>query len=71
VILSKNGMAALLGDHALDALSTYFGRIEDERCENLLSIEQALGARKRKREDDTAPSVAKQVSVVSVQGKLQ
>jgi len=44
VILSKAGMAALLGNSTLDTLSGYFARDEIERCENLLSMELALGS---------------------------
>jgi hypothetical protein len=53
VILSKRGMASLLGNRTLETLSTYFARGEDAQCESLLSIEQALSSleRKRKRSD--------------------
>ncbi len=56
VILSKRGMAALLGDSTLNALSNYSSCSEDKRCEVLLSMERALGSlvhkRKRKHEDE-------------------
>jgi hypothetical protein len=48
VILSKAGMAGLLGNSTLDTLSGYFARDEMERCENLLSMELALGSLVRK-----------------------
>jgi len=68
VVLSKSGMAALLGDGALDSLERYFTRAEDERCEDLLSLEQAIGSlvRKRKREDEEAANALKKPAVAGV-----
>jgi hypothetical protein len=64
-------MAALLGDGALDSLERYFTRAEDERCEDLLSLEQALGSlvRKRKCEDEEAADTVKKAAVAPTQGR--
>ncbi len=42
VILSKGGMAMLLGDQTLSALANYFTCDEDEKCMNLLLMEQSF-----------------------------
>ncbi len=59
MILSEDGMAALLGDRALDSLANYFAHSEDEKCDNLLSLEHSLDTlaqHKRKDAPDTHTS---------------
>lgn len=61
MILSKHGMAALLGDSTLDTLAKYLGPNREEDCENLLSMERSLGTLfcKRKRSETATETKTK------------
>jgi hypothetical protein len=43
VILSKSGMAMLLGEQALASLANYYAREEEERYTNLVLLEHSFG----------------------------
>lgn len=55
VILSEDGMTALLGTGALQSLTNYFTH-DDERCSNLLLLEHGILPHKRENALDTHTS---------------